>query len=640
MCGICGFWERHMASEQKEEIITKINRKMIHRGPDNEGYYVDENIALGHRRLSIIDLKHGHQPIFNETGDIVVVFNGEIYNYRDLQEYLIQKGHKFKTNCDTEVLVHAYEEYGMGFIKKLNGMFAFAIWDKHNRKLCLARDRFGIKPLYFYKKNDLFGFASEVKPLLAHPWVEKRINYEAMDYFFNFRYIPAPHTMFQNLYKLEPGHYLIVRETGEITCEQYWDMRFDLPLITHTSEEEYLEEFRNRFEDSIRKRLMSEVPLGILLSGGLDSSAIVAGLSRNISNRLKTFSIGFKDDADYNELNFAQMVSEKFNTEHYEIEIDHDEFMKGVLSYLKHVEEPMGDPASIPLFYVSKLASEHVTVVLSGEGSDEILAGYNVYRVYDRFNRHKKFRKIPQLLRNTILRPINKYVICSDSLDRYLRASDNDLKYHHIFFIHDHSSGSRFSVDDRRTLYSQTVLNQINLKTNTELLLPLYLRAANFDVLSQSLYVQIKYWLPSDLLLKADKMTMAHSLELRVPFLDHSFAEYTTQLPNNFKVRKVNGKYITKYILRKAYEDILPETVLTRLKKGFPVPLHMIFERGLLARLQELIHSTKIEEADLFNFEFVKKIINQFEKQGKAGTQLEKRLWSIYVLCEWYHMYF
>lgn len=635
MCGICGFTQQHDYSYDRSKIVRAMNNMMSHRGPDDEGYYSDGSINLGHKRLSIIDLQFGHQPIFNEDKNKVIIYNGEIYNYAELKSELQKLGHVFTTNSDTETILHAYEEYGVEFLEKLNGMFAFAIWDSKERKLLIARDRLGIKQVYWYYKDGIFIFASEIKPILKHPSFEKKFNLKALDNYFTFRFVQAPLTPFENLYKLEPGSFLILDKNFNINIKKYWNIKFNENKSNY-SLEEHIEEFRFKFEDSVKHRLMSEVPVGIFLSGGLDSSAVVAALSRNGHKNLKTFSIGFKDHKEYNESYYADLVAKKFNTDHHQINIDFNDFITGIEKYIFHSEELMSDPASIPLYYVAQLASKHVKVILSGEGGDEILAGYSYWMAYKSYNRHLKFRKIPQIIRSYMFSPLNTHFFKSSRLEKYLKASEKPLYMHNIYFNNDISYGPRFSKEDKEKILSKDTIDALDIKREIDYLKESYLNLDEYNVIDQELYVDQKYWLPDNLLLKADKMTMAHSLELRVPFLDHTFVEYVNNLPINLRLNKEkNNTYNTKYILRKSYENILPAEIVTRPKKGFPVPVENILKTDLKHRFLDNLNDSKINQSKLLDTSYISKIFNDYCQSDNDLTKIETRLWSIFIFFEW-----
>ena len=395
MCGICGIVNFSASKPVDGHLVQRMNDVQAHRGPDDQGYFIEENVGLGHRRLSIIDLSGGKQPMFNEDGSIVVVFNGEIYNYADLTHDLISQGHHFTTRSDTETIVHAYEQYGEDCMRDFRGMFAFAIWDKKRRRLFLVRDRLGIKPVYYYAGKDFFVFASEIKSLLEHPGVPKEVDRKAVDLYLELRYVPGPRTMFKDIFKLQPGHWMSV-EDGRITIQKYWDLEYreagDLHPPLRGSlcqwERDLTEQFEHLIEESVRLRLISEVPLGVFLSGGLDSSTMLAMMSK-ITNgeRIKTFSVGFETDgpsgeeaAHQNEFAYAREVAAHFKAEHHEFRVSADQFRDAIPTIVSHLDEPMADPTCIPLYFISKLAREHITVVLSGEGADETMGGYQLYQ--------------------------------------------------------------------------------------------------------------------------------------------------------------------------------------------------------------------------------------------------------------------
>jgi len=602
---------------------------MAHRGPDDAGVYVDGPIGLGHRRLSIIDLAGGHQPMSNEDGTVWIVFNGEIYNYRELREELVAKGYTFRTNSDTEVIIRMYEDADEQCIQRLSGMFAFAIWDKKKQTLLLARDRLGIKPLYFVNGHGFLAFSSEIRALLEIKSIEPRLNLEALHNYLTFRYNIAPETMFKNIEKLMPAHILVAR-AGRIQLRQYWDIDYSKKIIG--SEEELVDEFHRRLTACTKSHLMSEVPLGVLLSGGLDSTAITGLVSAQTGTKVKTFSIGFSGDEqnDYNERSYARLAAKYFDTDHYEVGITGREFADGLSEYVWHMEEPMADPASIPLYYVSKLAKEHVTVILSGEGGDELLAGYTFWLPFKGYDRAQLIRTIPQILRRYVLNPLNNMIFRSMRAKRYLDLAE--LPSSHYPFLFPVYMGNVFSEQAKVELYSQQLRSVQQFAPSEERVIESYKKTTSFEFLDQMLYVYTKQWLPDDLLLKADKMTMAHSLELRVPFLDHSLVEFVAAAPVSMKMRTDgHGGFITKYMFRKAFEGRLPDEILNRKKLGFPVPLNGLFNGELRTVAEDVFNSKSFRDTGLFD---IGKIMDML-RQHTSGVDMSAKLWSLLVFAMW-----
>lgn len=604
-----------------------MNQALVHRGPDDGDCHLDRHVGLGHRRLSIIDVSLGHQPLCNEDGTLWITFNGEIYNYADLRTELIEKGHHFKTASDTEVIVHLYEDAGEDCVLKLRGMFAFAIWDQRNETLFVARDRLGIKPLYYWNGRDALGFSSEIRGLLQIPEVERRLNVRALHDYLTFRYPVAPQTMFDGILKLPPGHTLRVKN-GRVDIRQYWDLDYSKKLAVN--EDDCIEEFRRRFVDCTRSHLVGEVPLGVLLSGGLDSTVVTRVVSELTGTRVKTFSVAFGDDGDaYDERSYARLAAQDCDTDHHEIAISHKDFVDGLPKYVASMEEPMADPASIPLYYVAQLARKHVTIVLSGEGSDELLAGYGVD--FKGIRRASWFRKIPGLIRNGLVAPVNDAVIASARVRRYLQLANRPMS-HYPQFVPTYMGGV-FSVDAKAAIYRGVMRDVARDAGDSEgVVVDLYRRTLNYEYVDQLLYVYTKHWLPDDLLLKADKMTMAHSLELRVPFLDHSLVEFVAGLPVNMKIRG-NGRSgpITKYILRKAFADKIPQPILTREKLGFPVPLKKLFSSDLQELANGVLQSNALKETGLFDSGGISKLLHP----NGNGENHDQRLWTLLVFGMW-----
>lgn len=632
MCGINGILYRDRERRPDRALIESMNRALAHRGPNDEGSHIDGHVALGNRRLSIIDLSSGHQPMSNEDGSVWITYNGEIYNHAELRKDLVARGHIFKTHADTEVLIHLYEEEGENCVARIAGMFGFAVWDRRNDTLLLARDRLGIKPLYYWLGPDVLAFSSEIRPLLQVDSIRPRLDPEALHDYLTFRYNVAPRTMLQGIRKLPPGHLLVVRG-GEVKIRQYWDLDYSTKLSL--SENECIDQFRQRFIAATQSHLVGEVPLGVFLSGGLDSTTVTGIVSELTGTQVKTFSVAFENDGDdYDERRYARIAARHYRTDHHEIVVSHKDFVNGLADYICSMEEPMADPASIPLYYVAKLAKDYVTIILSGEGSDELFGGYMSAADFKGFNRARWTRKVPRIIRDGIVKPLNEGLVKSERLNRYLHLANRPLS-HYLLAVPAHMGGA-FSDDAKRAIYGPLMKERNAFRPSDELVVDLYRKTLGFEFLDQLLYVYSKQWLPDDLLLKADKMTMAHSLELRVPFLDHSLVEFVASLPTDLKIRRNgHGAYVTKYILKKAFQDKIPPEILHRPKLGFPVPMRRLFQHELRDVAADVFGSRSLRESGLFNMEQIARLL----QENDAGVDHSARLWSLLVFGLWYRMF-
>jgi asparagine synthase (glutamine-hydrolysing) len=625
MCGISGIVNFNVIKPVDRRLVERMTVAQAHRGPDDHGYFVADNVGLGHRRLSIIDLSGGRQPIFNEDGSVVVVFNGEIYNYADLTPALSARGHQFKTKSDTETIVHAYEEYGTDCMRDFRGMFAFAIWDRRRKRLLLVRDRLGIKPVYYYAGKDFFAFASEIKALLQHPQVPREVDRQEIDLYLPLRYVPGPRTMFKNIFKLQPGHWMLVDENG-IRVQKYWDLEY--PQDHSRGEQTLLEEFEHLLEESVKLRLISEVPLGLFLSGGLDSSAMLAMMSRITGGqRIKTFSVGYEATGASasatertNEFVYAQQAAAHFGAEHHEFRVGVNDFRDAIETMVSHLDEPMADPTCIPLYFISKLARRHITVVLSGEGADETMAGYTVYRKMLAVEKmRERLGPLAPSLGALAAFPIG------DRARAYARRMRTGIDGHYRGVVKGLSLETRLALTDGKRV--QKAEGRLD-----EIFGAYFKRVETASPLNQMLYVDTKVWLPDDLLLKADKVTMATGVELRVPFLDHKLVEFIATLPQSLKIREHKGKWI----LREIMGNQLPPTILNRPKKGFATPT----SSWLRYELKDFVHDTLLAPnaacRDFFNPQAVQDIVSQYE-QGKFSGHQE--VWSL-IIFEFWHKRF
>ncbi len=627
MCGIAG-WANLDSSKPPmfgdEMVLQSMCDSIWHRGPDSEGVWLGTGVSLGMRRLAIIDLKTGEQPVWNEDRTVVAVMNGELYNFRELRQKLESRGHTFTGNSDTEILPHLYEEFGEAFLDVLNGMFAIALWDSKLNKLILARDRFGEKPLYYGIFDNKLLFASEPKALLSHPEVKPRINLEALRQYLSFDYVPAPMSIYEGISKLPSAHRLVL-ENGKVKTIRYWEMSFKKPERQPTVKEAS-EHIRELLSDSVKMRMISDVPLGILLSGGVDSSAIAAFATQHSNNKVKTFSIGFDEDS-FDESKYAREVAMHLGTEHYEDKLSVDKAADLVSGIGKWLDEPMSDPSILPTYLLSKFVREHVTVALGGDGGDEIFAGYPTYLGHKVAN---VYDSIPNFVRKRLIEPVvqglpvsNKNLSFDYKAKRFIASSNYDLvTRHHTWF------GS-FKPEDQRSLFTESVKYTSRMgdvyKNAKDLL-------KNCDALSeieQMQFLDMHFYLAEDILTKVDRASMAVSLEVRAPFLDHRIAEYAASLPTEYKLK---GK-IGKYILKKSVENMLPKTVTKRAKKGFGVPIADWLKGSLRPLLRDLMSADKLIRQDLFDYEYVDKLIYQHE-QGVVSNH--KQLWTLLVFQLWY----
>jgi asparagine synthase (glutamine-hydrolysing) len=625
MCGIAGFIDIESASPIREHgerarLLDRMCQVIRHRGPDDQGVMVEDGVALGMRRLSIIDLAGGHQPMSGEDGSVNVVFNGEIYNYRELQTELESCGHVFQTSSDTEAIVHAYEEYGHACVNKLRGMFAFAVWDRRSRSLFIARDRVGKKPLYYtVTAQQTLVFGSELKSLLQYPEVGREINLEALDAYFTLGYVPDPLTIFRDVHKLPPGHHLVF-ETGQVKVKQYWDFNFETD--GSLQEEDYVSELRRLLDESVKLRLVADVPLGAFLSGGIDSSTIVGLMAGHMSQPVKTFSIGFHEDS-YNELKYARLTAERFGTDHHEFFVT-PEICSIVDELAWHFDEPFADSSAIPTYMVSKLAREHVTVVLSGDGGDELFAGYTRY-VVDRGR--SAFSYMPGLVRKGLMQPLSSRLphgtlgrnfihnISLDPIDRYL------------------DSVSVFTRLNKESLYTDGFRQQLrDGDWVAQCFHKLAAKVGTGNSLDRLLYLDSKTYLPGDIMTKVDRMSMAVSLEARAPLLDHKLIDFVTHIPASMKLAGNE----TKHILKRAVSDLVPKEILNRPKQGFGVPVQEWINQQLRERMHEILSDSRTRERGYVNPAYLEVLLDEHER-GRRDHSVG--LWALLMLELWHRQF-
>jgi asparagine synthase (glutamine-hydrolysing) len=624
MCGIAGAVGMELAAETAaaRELITRMCGVIAHRGPDDEGHYVNERVALGMRRLSIIDVATGHQPISNEDGSVWIVFNGEIYNYRELREWLIARGHTFQTRTDTETIVHLYEEEGERCVEKLRGMFAFAIWDWNQRALFLARDRAGKKPLHYALIGDTFLFGSEIKSLLQYPKIEREVNLEAVSDYLSFGYVPDPATAFQGISKLPPGETLVYKD-GRIRTRSYWDFSYTREAENRGVQDEnvYLEQLRELLAESVRVRLESEVPLGAFLSGGIDSSTVVALMAREMGQPVKTFSIGF-NESSFDELKFARVTANRFQTDHHEFVVTPD-ICRLIGEIVWHHDEPFADVSSIPTYVVSKMAREYVTVVLSGDGGDEVFGGYERYAIEKQRGRYEQ---IPGFIRRHVLRRLSRALPQGAYGKRFLGNISLDAGPRYV------DSGSYFNEELKKSLLTveaRRALNGYNSASAFERIYDVPTSSAHLDHL---MYLDSKLYLPGDILVKVDRMSMANSLETRAPLLDHKLIEFVQTIPASLKLNGLE----TKYILKRAVTGLIPDEIIHRPKKGFDVPIKHWFNNELREMLDDTLNDRRTRERGYFNQPAVLEILDE-HRRGRRDNA--RQLWEFLMLELWHRAF-
>lgn len=621
MCGICGEYIFDITQKIDQSFIEQMCSLIRHRGPDDEGLYIKDNIGLGHRRLSIIDLSTGHQPIFNEDQSIAIVFNGEIYNFKELRKTLEAKGHLFKTNTDTEVIVHLYEEKAEQMLNDLRGMFAIAIWDQRNQKLFLARDRVGKKPLYYAIVDNSLIFSSEMKSLLLKKEISRELNYNSIDDFLAYQYIPAPNTIFKNINKLEAGTYLTC-QNGKIEKKKYWELDYEPKM--NISLKDAKDEFINLFNDAVKCRLESDVPLGCFLSGGIDSSAVVAFMRKNITDKIRTFSIGFEEE-EFNELPYARMIADKFQTDHTEF-IVKPNAVDVLPKLVWHFDEPYADYSAIPTYYLAQVTKQHVSVALNGDGGDESFAGYKRYIGLDIIN---KFKKIPISLRKnfikntlSILKNILPNINALESLNYLNDISlyDDEHLYIQMLLI--------FKRHFRENVFSSDFRNIIEKNNCEEKLIAIMNDGKAKNLIDKKLHVDVQTYLSGDLLPKIDRTTMAFGLEGRSPFLDQNLMQWAAKLPENIKFKD----NILKYFLKESLRGILPDEILFRQKHGFSVPLGKWFSNELNDFAKDILLSEKFRSRGIFNTKYVE---NLLKWHSKSGMSHHHRIWALLCFEIW-----
>jgi len=625
MCGITGWvnLKQSNSNNHTEAVLHSMCEAIVHRGPDSEGIWMDDAVALGMRRLSIIDLHTGDQPVYSEDKSIVVMMNGELYNYREVRANLEKRGHKFVTQTDTEIVPHLYQEYGDDFVDHINGMFAITLWDTHRKRLVIARDRYGEKPLYYGVFDGKLIYASEPKALLAHPSVNAELDTDALRQYLSFDYVPAPRSIYKGINKLPAAHIMTV-ENGEIKTRRYWNVSFS-KNAHKPSLEKAASDLRDLLSDAVRMRLVADVPLGILLSGGVDSSTVAAFATQHATETVRTFSIGFTEDS-FDESRYARQVAAHLGTDHYEEILSVEKACDLISEIGTWLDEPLSDGSLIPTYLLARFVRKHVTVALGGDGGDEIFAGYPMYYGHKVAS---AYSAIPQFLRSGLIEPLVKRLPVSTknlSFDykakRFVRSANFDtIQRHHSWF------GS-FTVDEQKHLLTENVLAQTNgdIYAGPRSLLDI---CDAQDEIERMQYLDINFYMAEDILTKVDRASMAVSLETRAPLLDPRIGQFAASLPLDYKLRGSKGKYI----LKKSVGGLLPNTILHRSKKGFGIPIAEWLKGRLNPLMHEMLAPQRLNEQGLFESAYVQTLIAEHEK-GIASHH--KQLWTLLVFQLWY----
>jgi asparagine synthase (glutamine-hydrolysing) len=623
MCGICGIYEYRGRGAVDESVLADMLEVIRHRGPDGGGAHVDVGLGIGARRLSIIDLPGGKQPMTNEDGSVVVVFNGEIYNYRELAARLRQQGHTLATASDTEVIVHLYEELGDEFVHELRGMFAIAVWDARRRRLFLARDRLGIKPLYYADSGTRLVFGSEIKAILMHPDIVRRPSMDALAHYLSLKYVPAPETMFSGIVALPPGHTMTCDENG-IRTARYWDLSFAGAEDAKTSEAEQAERLEYLLRDAVESHLVSDVPFGAFLSGGLDSSTIVALMSSFLDSPVKTFSVGFEGEgAGLSELPYARLVAEHYETDHHEVLVRAEDFSGLAEKIVWHLDQPIADEAAVANYMVAELASGHVKMVLTGEGGDELFGGYA---------RHAGERLagvagvLPSSMRRVAVGAASRLPgLRRPKIALYALSLDDETARLTNWF-------PLFNEEMLADLLSERVKQGVDGRTARNVFADHLGQTDATDSLSRLLYVDTKLWLPDDLLARGDKTSMAASLEARVPLLDHKLVEFAASLPSSLKVRRLTRKYL----LKKVAAAWLPPEIVTRKKQGFPIPISLWFRNEAHTFVRDNLSSGAVARRGLFDPRYVERILDEHDRGFADHGSL---IWGLLGVELWYRLF-
>jgi asparagine synthase (glutamine-hydrolysing) len=621
MCGICGIIYKDPSNTVDPKILKDMSDKIIHRGPDDEGFYLHRNIGMADRRLSIIDINDGHQPFTNEDGSVVVVYNGEIYNHSELRKELKLKGHRFKSRCDTEILVHLYEEYASNLIEHLNGMFAFAIYDIKKKYMLIARDRLGIKPVYYINTDKWMIFGSEIKAFFPFPEFEAAVDYESLHQYLTFRYVPSPKTIFKEVKKLPPGSLIEVSlNNKDLRISKYWDIDFE-NIKENRSLAETAEELSCLIKDAVKIRLMSEVPLGAMLSGGVDSSVIVSSMKNGSQNNISTFTVDYNESGYHNEASFAKLAACAYNTDHHEIIISFKDFIMNIEKMVYFMDEVIADPAAIPIYELCRFSKKFVTVLLSGVGGDELFAGYNIYKeaVYWKYLSH-----VPDFLWDFLIIPLYNLMPEGTLGRNFVKRIRKPIEE---TFLGSSFVYGGFSEREKFNLYEPSFAECQSAYDPHEIIKKTLGQIKNASKLHKMMYVDTKHWLADSHLVMMDKMSMANSIELRAPLLDHRLVEFAASIPENLKI----NPFCAKIVFKKTVESEVPAPILNRAKKGFSTPFD-IWVHNYDNQLADLLASKNSLINDFFDIKQIMKLISE-HKQGFADCSA--KLFTILVLCIW-----
>lgn len=631
MCGICGILSLGERSAPPDgALVERMTDKLAHRGPNDRGTWCNERIALGSRRLSVIDLSRaGHMPMGNEDGSVQIVYNGEVYNFKELKKRhaLEERGHIFRSQTDTEVLIHLYEELGLEMVNELNGMFAIAIWDSRRQELILIRDRYGIKPLFYHQDTGHFRFGSEIKAIIADQRVARRPSLQALHDFLTFDYIPGSQTAFEDIYEVPPAHWMVVDIRGNIRMQPYWELNFDED--DSLTEKEVTERSLELMDRSVQRRLIADVPIGVLLSGGMDSSVVTALMHRHTNEQIHTYSVGF-EQASFNELPYARIVARQFNTVQREVVVTPQLVRDLLPKYLTYIDEPYADGSAIPTYYVCQIAKDEVVVVLSGEGGDEAFAGYETYSAYQV---SKWFSRVPRWVRRGLIQPLVSQLPVSDQklslefkMKRFLGGQDLNPAQAHLWW--------RIVLTEAQklTLYSKQVLEQLEPQSSERIFSELFHRLNGKNPLSKLMYIDSNIFLPDDLMIKNDRMSMAHSLEARVPMTDPELTAFMASVPMRLKFPRLRKKHI----MRRAMQGILPPTILNKKKVGLEMPYSKWFKNELNDLLVLYLDEQRIADTGLFRPRAIKALVDD-HITGRVDNG--RAIWGLLNYMMWLELY-